>query len=150
VSAAFVVSISFSAVQLGLRYDSIWSPQSVDTISSDLKALTDRADEVMSGGVIWELQASRRPFRMISHPLQFEYGMTQEERVMIEQALLTRPPKAIVVDGYTEKTYFRAPQLAELVDARYQLERSAGPAVFPVKLYRLKDGSVASQMSSPR
>jgi hypothetical protein len=150
VSAAFVVSISFSAIQLGLRYDSIWSPQSVDTISSELKALTDRADEVMSGGVIWELQASRRPFHMISHPLRFEYGMTQKERAMIDGALVTRPPKAIVVDGYTEKTYFRASQLAELVDAKYQFERAAGPAVFPVKLYRLKDGSVASQMSSPR
>jgi len=147
VSAAFIVSITFSAIQLSLRYDSIWSPQSVETISSELKALTDRADEVMSGGVIWELQASRKPFHRISHPLQFEYRMTQEERAMIEEALMTRPPKVIILDGYTEKTYFRDPQLLEVVDAKYQFERAAGPAVFPVKLYRLRDGSVASERS---
>ena len=70
VLAALVVSVSFSATQLGLRYDSIWSPQSVEKIASDLKAQTGVADEVMSGGVIWELQASRRPFQMISHPMR--------------------------------------------------------------------------------
>jgi 4-amino-4-deoxy-L-arabinose transferase-like glycosyltransferase len=149
VLAAFVVSVSFSATLLGLTYDSIWSPQSVEKIASDLKAQTGGADEVMSGGVIWELQASRRPFKMISHPLVFEYGITEEQRAMIEGAMVARPPKAIILDGYTEKTYMRVPRLAEFVNARYQFESAAGPAVFPVRLYRLKEGSVASE-SGPR
>jgi len=151
VLAAFVVSVSFSATLLGLTYDSIWSPQSVKKIASDLKTQTGGGDEVMSGGVIWELQALRRPFQMISHPLAFEYRITQKQRAMIEGAIVTRPPKTIILDGYTEMTYMRrVPRLQEFVKARYQFESAAGPAVFPVRLYRLKEGSVASESGSPR
>jgi 4-amino-4-deoxy-L-arabinose transferase-like glycosyltransferase len=149
VFAAFVISVSFSAIQLGLKYDSTWSPQSVETIASDLKVQTGGADKVMSGGVIWELQASRRPFELISHPLALEHRITQEQRATIEGAIVTRPPKAIILDGYTEKTYMRIPGLAELVNARYQFESAAGPALFPVKLYRLKEESGANA-SGPR
>jgi 4-amino-4-deoxy-L-arabinose transferase-like glycosyltransferase len=139
--ACLVVSVSFSGTLLGLRYDSIWSPQSLDKIASDLKAQTDDHDEVMSGGVIWELQALRRPFQMITHPLNFEESISDQQKATIEQAALARPPKAIILDGYTEKTYFRASLLMELLDKRYQFVSSAGPSVFPepVKLYRLKE-----------
>jgi len=148
VLAAFAVCVSLSAIRLGLKYDSTWSPQSVEKMASDLRAQTGGADKVMSGGVIWELQASRRPFEMISHPLALEYRITQEQRATIEGAIVTRPPKAIILDGYTEKTYMRVPGLAELVDARYQFESAAGPALFPVRLYRLKEGSGAGESNS--
>ena len=39
-------------------------------------------------------------------------------------------------------------RLAELVNARYQFESTAGPAAVPVRLYRLKEGPVASDKSS--
>ncbi len=149
VLAAFVVSVSFSATVLSLTYDSPWSPQSVEKIASDLKAQTGGADEVMSGGVIWELQALRRPFQMISHPMVFERPITRERKAMIETAIVTRPPKAIIMDGYTETTYMRVLRLTELIDARYQLESIAGPAAVPVRLYRLKEGPVASENRPP-
>jgi Dolichyl-phosphate-mannose-protein mannosyltransferase len=145
VLAALVVSVSFSAIQLSLSYDSTWSPESVEKIASDLKAQTVAADEVMSGGVIWELQASRRPFQMISHPMRLEKPLTPEQRATIDRALVTRPPKAIILDGYTETTYTHVLRLEELVNARYQLEATAGPAAVPVRLYLLKEGPVASE-----
>ncbi len=145
VLAAFVVSVSFSATVLGLTYDSTWSPQAVEKIAMDLRAQTGDADEVISGGVIWEFQALRRPFQMISHPMELENPLTQEQKAMIESAIVRRPPKAIILDGYTETTYARVLRLAELVDARYQFESTAGPATVPVKLYRLKEGSLASE-----
>jgi hypothetical protein len=56
---------------------------------------------------------------------------------------VTRP--AIILDGYTEMTYTHVLRLEELVNARYQLEATAGPAAVPVRLYRLKEGPVASE-----
>ena len=138
VLAAFIVSLTFSATLLDLTYEGTWSPQSVAKIASVLKAQTGGADEVMSGGVIWELQALRRPFRMISHPMALE-RITQERRAILEGAIVTRPPKAIILDGYTEKTYMRLSGLAEFVNARYQFKSAAAPAAFPVKLYRLRE-----------
>jgi 4-amino-4-deoxy-L-arabinose transferase-like glycosyltransferase len=150
VLAAFLVSVSFSGTLLDLKYNSIWSPQSVEKMASDLRAQTGGGDEVISGGVIWELQASRRPFQMISHPMVLEYRITQEQRAVLEEAIMTRPPKAIILDGYTEKTYMRLPRLTEFVEARYQFESAAGPAVFPVRLYLLKEGSVANESGTLR
>ena len=69
---------------------------------------------------------------------------------MIDRAIVTRPPKAIILDGYTEMTYMRrVPGLAEFVNARYQFASAAAPAVFPVRLYLLKEGSVASESGPP-
>jgi len=140
VVASFVVSVSFSAILLDLAYDSTWSPQSVEKIASHLKAQTSDGDDVMSGAVIWEVQASRRPFHMISHPLAFEYGMSEEKKATIQLAAASHPPKAIILDGYTEKIYFRqVPSLNELLSSRYQFVTATGPPGPHVRLYRLND-----------
>jgi 4-amino-4-deoxy-L-arabinose transferase-like glycosyltransferase len=140
--AALAVSVSFSATLLGLPYDGVWSPNSVRIIAADLKAHTSHHDEVMSGAVIWELQASRKPFQLITHPLQFQGGMSPIQQAVIERAVQARPPKVIILDGFTEQTYFRAPLLRELLNAKYQFVTLGEPSVFgePVKLYRLKEG----------
>ena len=140
VVASFVVSVSFSAILLDLSYDSTWSPQAVEKIASHLKAETSDADEVMSGAVIWEVQASRRPFQMISHPLGFEYGIAEAKKATIELGAATRPPRAIILDGFTEKIYIRhVPWLNELLSSRYQFVTATGPPGPPVRLYRLND-----------
>jgi len=136
VLGSFLVSVSYSADKLNLAYNSAWSPQSVENVAKFLKAHTRDGDEVMSGAVIWELQASRRPFQMISHPLGFIYGMSEEKKATITLAARTRPPKVIILDGYTEKTYMRrVPSLKELLKERYQLMTTEGPAKYPVRIY---------------
>jgi hypothetical protein len=90
--------------------------------------------------VIWELQAQRRPFLNISHPTAFESRITRTEKEIIETALTTEPPEVIILDGYTEKTYFRhIAWLNEFLHSKYQLVYSAGPArTSPVETYRLR------------
>jgi len=143
VLGSFVVSVGYSGDKLSLDYHSTWSPQSVEKTASYLKVHTRSGDEVMSGAVIWELQASRRPFQMITHPLTFIRGMSEEKRVSIKLAAEMRPPKVIILDGYTEKTYMRrVPRLRELLRERYQLMTTEGPAKYPIRIYRLKHKSV--------
>lgn len=140
VVASFVVSINASGLRLSLTYDSIWSPKSVEQMAAYLRAHTGEDDEVISGGVIWELQALRRPFHNISHPLTFEEGISKEQAAAVTLAANRRPPKVIILDGYTEKTYMRAfPRLRELLETRYELGIASGPAMFPVLGYQLKE-----------
>jgi hypothetical protein len=143
VLSSMVVSISFAATVLDLAYGSMWSPRSVEMIVSELRAQTGEADEVMSGGVIWEVQASRRPFQMISHPMEFLHGISEEQKAVIERAVVARPPRAIILDGYTETTFMRVPLLVELLKSRYQFVGAAGPATVSVRMYRLIEEPVS-------
>ena len=105
-----------------------------------LRAHTGEDDEVISGGVIWELQALRRPFHNISHPLTFEKGISKEQAAAVTQAAIRRPSKVIILDGLTERTYMRVlPKLRELLDTRYELGIASGPALLPVIGYQLKE-----------
>jgi hypothetical protein len=139
---AFVLSVAFSANTLSLTYDVHWSPQALEEASSYLRTHTRATDTVMSGGVIWELQAHRRPFMNISHPLSFEYHIKEEQERDIYAVTKTQPPEVIILDGFTEKTYFRhLPWLSAMLQERYDLAKVAGPAKHPVRLYHLKSGS---------
>lgn len=140
--ASFIVSLSFSAFLLDLPYESIWSPESVEKTAQYLRSHTKVGDEVMSGAVIWELQAQRRPFQMISHPLSFLYEIPKKEKEAIAFGLAKYPPKVIILDGYTEKTYVRhMPWLTEFIARNYELKEIAGPAKYPVKVHQLRNVS---------
>jgi len=143
VLASFVVNFSFSGTLLSPTYNAEWSPELVGKIASYVKAETDHGDEVISGAVIWEFQALRRPFQMISHPFELEFA-TENRKIAIGRAAAMRPPKVIILDGWTERLYIRhIPSLTELVNERYQLVPIAsGPAAFEVKVYRLKEEPV--------
>jgi 4-amino-4-deoxy-L-arabinose transferase-like glycosyltransferase len=143
VLASFVVNISFSGTLLSPTYNAEWSPELVGKIASYVKAETEPADEVISGAVIWEFQALRRPFQMISHPFELEFA-TADRKVAIGRAVAMRPPKVIILDGWTERLYIRQiPSLTELLAKRYRLvPMAAGPAAFEVKVYRLKEEPV--------
>jgi len=69
VAGAFVVSLCKSVDLLNLEHDSAWSPQALRRTSENVHARTGKEDQVMSGAVIWEVQATRRPLQTISHPL---------------------------------------------------------------------------------
>jgi hypothetical protein len=142
--ASFLVSLSISAILLDVTYASVWSPESVKKVAAYLNRHTREGDEVISGAVIWELQALRRPFQMISHPLAFEDRISEQRRQMIARAAASHPPKAIILDGYTEKTYIRhIPWLMELLGAKYEPVIDAGPARYPVMVYVLKEDLVS-------
>ena len=135
---SLVVSISYSAILLNLAYDSPWSPQSVEKTAAYLRTYTSDNDEVMSGAVIWELQARRKPFQMISHPLVFENNMSEKERDALRFTVTTRPPKVIILDGYTEKTYIRqVPRIMELLHTDYELMTTVDPVKYPTGAYKL-------------
>jgi len=137
---AFVFSLAFSAHRLTLSYESNWSPMALEKTSSYVKRHTRPTDSVMSGAVIWELQALRRPFLNISHPLRFEVPRVSEsERERLEAAIKTKPPEAIILDGCTEKTYFRQiPWLWDYLNSMYSMVYTAEPAKKPVLIYLQK------------
>jgi 4-amino-4-deoxy-L-arabinose transferase-like glycosyltransferase len=146
VMATFVVSLSFSATRLDATYTSAWSPKSVEKVASYLKANTSDSDEVISGALIWEVQASRRPFLMISHPLMFEDRISEDQRAAIARNAATHPPRVIILDGYTEMTYVRqVPQIMDLIRARYDLAVTTEPPGYVVRVYRLRDQAPASR-----
>lgn len=145
--ASFVVGISYSAARLTLKYDNEWSPEVVETVAAHLREHTNAQDEVMSGAMIWEFQALRKPFQMISHPLGFLRGIPEEERLAIKAASELSPPQVIILDSYTEKIYMRnLPFLRELLQTRYHFVFEAGPKVSPVKIYQLKEGLPIQQL----
>jgi hypothetical protein len=93
----------------------------------------------MSGAVIWELQSQRRPFLDISHPLKFEHSISEKDRENLEAAIRAKPPEVIILDGFTEKTYFRQlPWLRNFLSSRYDLVLTAEPARQPVRVYKQK------------
>jgi 4-amino-4-deoxy-L-arabinose transferase-like glycosyltransferase len=139
--ASFVVSISYSAQRLGLRYDNVWSPEAVKQVASYLREHTQSGEEVMSGAVIWEFEAARRPFQLISHPLAFARGMSVQDQRVIKAVFDANPPKVIILDGVTELTYLRnLSWLTERLGVTYRLQLEAGPGYFPVKVYQLIEG----------
>lgn len=136
---AFIFSIVYSAGKLTRSYDSNWSTEALKKISAYLKSNTSPTDTVMSGAVIWELDAQRRPFLNISHPLALGAGIPNQDLEKLERELKERPPEIIILDGVTEKTYFGLVKwLKGFLDARYLPVFEAAPARQPVRVYRKK------------
>jgi hypothetical protein len=139
--ASFVVSIGYSAIRLDRSFDGPWSPESVEKVAAYLKSHTRNDDTVMSGGVIWEFRARRKPFEMISHPLSLTRDVSEETRVAIRTASELNPPRVIILDGVTEITYVRSvPGLLDLLQARYHHMLDTGTSAYPVKVYQLIEG----------
>lgn len=138
VFGTFVASVSYSGALLDIEYDSVWSPQSVENTAQYLKRHTDIDDEVMSCAVIWEVQANRRPFKMISHPLGFLHNTSEKDKNSIILSIKTQPPKVIILDGYTEQTYIKQiPLINRMLEEKYRLLATTGPARFPIKIFKL-------------
>jgi len=139
VLGAMVLSLTYSASRLTLAYDSNWSPLALKKTSAYLRDNTQSNDTVMSGAVIWELQALRKPFLGISHPLSLEGRISEKERERLEAEIKANPPEVIILDSFTEKTYFRqVPRLRDFISLRYELVYTAEPARHPVQVYRQK------------
>jgi 4-amino-4-deoxy-L-arabinose transferase-like glycosyltransferase len=110
--AAFFLSLSASSRILGFSYHVVWSPETLRAATGALRSHTERDESVLSGGVIWALQADRLPFANVSHPLAYRGFMSEAEQDRLRRELSDDPPGAIVLDGYTEQTLL--PWLAEV------------------------------------
>ena len=132
-------NLVYMANRLHLKYDSNWSPAAVAQVADYIAQNTRPTDTVVSGAVIWELEAGRRPFMKISHPLEFSFTIPEERRASLENTLVRDPPKIIVLDGFTEETYFyQVPKLPDLIQASYDPVLTVENARLPVIVYRRK------------
>jgi len=132
-------NLTYTAKRMNVRYDSNWSTVSVEKVSNYIAKNTVLTDTVVSGAVIWELESRRRPFMNISHPLAFIFTIPEGRRLALESAFDHNPPKLIILDGYTEKTYLKqVPRLVELIQSGYYLVLTVENATSPVSVYRRK------------
>lgn len=125
-----------SQARLDRTFDGVWSPEAVEEVAQHLRDRTSPEDRVISGAVIWELQAHRLPFLRISHPLAFRPGMDPGERGRLEEALERAPPAVVVLDGYTEQTYLpNLPDFLRMLDEGYRLAHVVDGAHHPVRVF---------------
>jgi hypothetical protein len=133
-----VLSFAVSGSKMGVDFDSVWSPKTVRETSDYIKANSGEKDEIISGAVIWELESNRKPFMNKTHPLSYALGITEEELKNIERELSNDPPKFIILDGYTEKTYLKQINKLQLImDERYKLKKVVDGSHYPVKIYEI-------------
>lgn len=138
-AAAAGVSLDMASHSPSLRFDGVWPTPVVQEIADSLRRRGQQTDEVLSGAVIWEFHAGRQPFQRITHPLKFEFGITAAESAALTERLRRDPPRFVVFDGYTERTYDAVlPVLSDVVRDRYQLVVSVPGGVYPVRLYQLR------------
>jgi 4-amino-4-deoxy-L-arabinose transferase-like glycosyltransferase len=137
--SAFFLTLGESIPGAGLRYDGVWGPGAVRAVAEEIRRISDPGDEVLSGAVIWELEAGRRPYMNISHPLGLMNELRSQVGPPIERGLAERPPAVVVLDGYTERTYFGAiPDLPALIEARYTRTLTVENDTRPrIEVYRL-------------
>jgi 4-amino-4-deoxy-L-arabinose transferase-like glycosyltransferase len=140
--AAAMFGLAASTRKLSLRYDSVWSPGMVREGAAYLKAHSARSDEILSGAVIWELQADRRPFHRTSHPLAFMDGMPVTRARELREAFAKQPPRFVVLDGYVERTYFlNMPELEGRIQRDYDLRKTLTDPRQPVRIYERRESS---------
>lgn len=126
------------------RPGGVWLPSAVQQIADTLRRRGQEADEVISGGVIWEFQANRQPFERITHPLRFEFGIAPGEAAALTDRIRKRPPRFVIFDGYTERTYGAVlPAIAQVVGDRYELVVTVPGGAYPVRLYELRHAEVS-------
>lgn len=135
VGTALILSAAYAGPVATLSYDCDWPPNTVAAVARTVAAHSAPQDEVLSGAVIWELEAGRRPFQRISHPLGFMEGMSAEERRSIAEGLVAHPPRVIVMDQYTQWTYGRYLPLEPLLASSYRLVGEFTDARWPVRVY---------------
>jgi 4-amino-4-deoxy-L-arabinose transferase-like glycosyltransferase len=138
IMSALFLTLGEAIPGTGLRYDGVWGPAAVRTVADEIRRISGPEDEVISGAVIWELEAGRRPFMNLSHPLGLMNQLVHEVAPAIQQGMAERPPAVIVLDGYTERTYLAAvPELRGIIEAGYTrtltVETGTRP---PIHVYR--------------
>lgn len=145
VAAFGVVSVTaltlLSAGQLTrldwLSFHNPWSPSTLRSTVEDIRRLSGPNDTLLSGGVIWSVESGRGVYANISHPLALRVGTTREVIDGIEHGLRDAPPKLVILDGYTERTFGAVtPTLYQVLAEDYELVGQHIGSKYPVRLYR--------------
>jgi 4-amino-4-deoxy-L-arabinose transferase-like glycosyltransferase len=137
-----LLAYDYSGHRIGVSYYCVWPRSVLGEVASRVRSTSDSTDEVLSGGVIWALEADRHPFLNISHPLSYLDGLTPEERTVIERGLAKRAPRLILLDGYTERTILAdSAARKRLLGDRYQAAGLVTGGRFPVRLFVLRAGA---------
>jgi hypothetical protein len=137
-AATVALSAAASGRLLSPAYECVWSPRTVRAVARYIAAHSAPGDRVLSGAVIWDFESGRRPLANITHPLSFLGGIDSVARTQLRAALATEPPRFVVLDGYTERTYVALlPELRELIEARYLPVGHFAGAAYPVTLLQL-------------
>ncbi len=122
VTFASIVFATISAIAIGgFNFHGQWPPESGARVAQVLRNKTPETGEVMSGGVIWEYLAGRKSFGNLNHPLIFR--AMNKSRYLTKKVLEAyegRPPDAVVLDGYTDKTFLQNPDIAAAVAREYE------------------------------
>jgi 4-amino-4-deoxy-L-arabinose transferase-like glycosyltransferase len=130
-----ILSTSNAGMILSTQYDSMWSPQTLQSVVALIHQHSKDRDEVLSGAVIWEGEAGRQPFMRITHPLAL-HAITDPLREQITDELKARPPVVIILDGYTERYYIKnVPYLQRLLNDDYHFVGEALGSPKPVRVY---------------
>jgi 4-amino-4-deoxy-L-arabinose transferase-like glycosyltransferase len=123
----------YTGARTGLAYHCPFSPTSVKQVASLLSERTQPDDEVLSGAVIWEFQARRRPFANWSHPLSLDSPAKKPE--LWSSLFVSQPPKAIVWDQTASELFVKFPEVTEALENDYRVEAE----VDGIKIF-LRDG----------
>ncbi|HWP93497.1 MAG TPA: glycosyltransferase family 39 protein [Thermodesulfobacteriota bacterium] len=144
--SSFVLSFAQSGRSMGVDFDCVWSPETVREASDYIKENSEEKDEIISGAAIWEFVSNRKPFMNQTHPLVYLYGIPEGELKDLEWKLSEDPPKFIILDGYTERTYLKqVSKLKVVMDEKYELKKVIDGSRYPVKIYELDEHNTGGQ-----
>jgi hypothetical protein len=145
VVGAAVVTLSYGALRFNVKFQGLWSPEAVAEVTRYLEETTSPDDRVLSGGVVWALDAQRLPWGFYSHPMVIQKVLSAEESRALTEAFEADPPEVIVMDGITERTFGPNVQgLDAILNTYYELVMEPGPVTFEVKVYRRKPPNAPS------
>ncbi|MBN1997983.1 glycosyltransferase family 39 protein [candidate division KSB1 bacterium] len=133
---AFYITAIYSGSLIGPRYVGVWSPKVVYQIKKILEEHGERADTVLSGGMIWTFESGRYPFLNVSHPTQFLLKEWPDFEIQFEN----NKPDFIIKESYTEKKFSYFWEFLESqIDSSYSLVKSVPAPPGTVDIYKLND-----------
>jgi hypothetical protein len=137
-----VISSGYAAERLSLAYDCVWPTAVLREVVKVVEGHSERGDTVVSGGVIWEFEAGRHSFDLVSHPLAFRDDVRTRLPEGVETRFSASPPKLIILDGYTEQTWLAVfPWMREQVDENYDRVTVIEGGRYPVEVHVLRGGA---------
>ncbi|MBN2411410.1 hypothetical protein JXQ31_06930, partial [candidate division KSB1 bacterium] len=133
---AFTITGAFSGRYIGPKYDSIWSPDTVEQVNQILREKSEPGNQVLSGASVWTLENNLVPFLNISHPTEFVKRAWPD----FETKFREKMPKFIILDGYTQKKYDRFWNFIEKeIEQNYTRITRIADSRYPVIIYMLND-----------
>ncbi len=103
VIAGVFVSALYCGHLIGPRYESVWSPATVDKTVAVLQKHGTAVDDILSGGMIWTFESGFLAWQRVAHPTEFLKKKDKDFQADFSQ----KPPTFIIFDGYTGRKFAR-------------------------------------------